>query len=101
MEDVSTIDEIDSLTVLELKQILTANFIDYKGCVEKKELIDKVKMLYESREKNKERLQGWLISFSISVSNVPWYIYVSRNSFFKVGITKNSYKIQKKEKEFR
>ncbi|XP_066921166.1 E3 ubiquitin-protein ligase RNF34-like [Clytia hemisphaerica] len=57
MEDVSTIHEINSLTVLELKQILTANFIDYKGCVEKKELIDKVKMLYESREKNKARVQ--------------------------------------------
>ena len=55
MEDVSTVDEIVGLTVLELKQILTANFIDYKGCVEKKELIDKVTMLYESIQKNKAR----------------------------------------------
>jgi len=58
MEDVSNADEIANLTVLELKQILTANFIDYKGCVEKKELIDKVTMLYESIQKNKESEEG-------------------------------------------
>lgn len=60
MEDVSNVEEITSLSVTELKQILTANFINYKGCVEKKELIDKVTMLFKSVEENKKR-QGWYL----------------------------------------
>ena len=55
MEDVSSVEEITTLSVTELKQILTANFINYKGCVEKKELIDKVTMLFKSVEENKKR----------------------------------------------
>ena len=55
MEDVSTVDEISSLSVTELKQILTANFINYKGCVEKTELTEKVTMLFNSIQENKKR----------------------------------------------
>ena len=55
MEDVSNVEEIGTLSVTELKQILTANFINYKGCVEKKELVDKVIMLFRSIEENKKR----------------------------------------------
>ena len=62
MEQIRDEQDIQVLSVLELKQILTANFIDYRGCCEKKELIDKVKMLYHSErktEKGKPSLSGW------------------------------------------
>ena len=44
---------IEDLTVRELKEILVANFVDYKGCVEKTELIDKVRRLYHDRQNEK------------------------------------------------
>jgi len=54
VEDIKSESDIAMLTVVELKQILTANFIDYRGCCEKRELIEKVKMLYSSEKKNEE-----------------------------------------------
>lgn len=50
---------IEDLSVRELKEILLANFVDYKGCVEKSELIDKVRRLY--RDRQNEKIKG--ISF--------------------------------------
>jgi hypothetical protein len=47
---------IEDLTVRELKEILAANFVDYKGCVEKNELIDKVRRLY--RDRQNEKIKG-------------------------------------------
>lgn len=53
VEDISMEEDINSLSVLELKQILAANFIDYRGCCEKTELISKVTMLYQSQQAEK------------------------------------------------
>ncbi|CAF1499010.1 unnamed protein product [Rotaria sp. Silwood1] len=44
---------IEDLSVRELKEILVANFVDYKGCVEKTELIEKVRRLYRDRQNEK------------------------------------------------
>ncbi|CAF3698093.1 unnamed protein product [Adineta steineri] len=44
---------IEDLSVRELKEILVANFVDYKGCVEKNELIEKVRRLYRDRQNEK------------------------------------------------
>lgn len=38
--------ELESLTVKELKSILVINRIDYKGCCEKHELLERVKRLW-------------------------------------------------------
>ena len=46
--------EIDVLPVRQLKIILRRNCIDYKGCIEKDELKDRVKRLWKAREKEKE-----------------------------------------------
>ena len=39
----------------ELKEILAANFVDFKGCVEKNELIEKVRRLYRDRQNEKAK----------------------------------------------
>ncbi|XP_065663214.1 E3 ubiquitin-protein ligase RNF34 isoform X2 [Hydra vulgaris] len=52
MDDIKDENEINNLSVIELKQVLKANFIDYRGCCEKKELMDKVIMLYKSQKKD-------------------------------------------------
>lgn len=38
--------DLDTLTVKELKQILMLNRVDFKGCCEKTELLDRVKRLW-------------------------------------------------------
>ncbi|CAF1232952.1 unnamed protein product [Adineta steineri] len=42
-------ENIEDLNIRELKEILAANFVDFKGCVEKGELIEKVRRLYRDR----------------------------------------------------
>lgn len=54
---------IEDLTVRELKEILVANFVDYKGCVEKNELIEKVRRLY--RDRQNEKIKGKFRSIKI------------------------------------
>ena len=39
----------------ELKHILTANFVDYKGCCEKKELLERVRTLWNSKQTNSKK----------------------------------------------
>ena len=50
ISDLSKIDDIADLTVRQLKEILVLNFIDYKGCVERWELEERVRRLYSQKE---------------------------------------------------
>ncbi|XP_063964789.1 E3 ubiquitin-protein ligase RNF34-like [Lytechinus pictus] len=55
LSDVETVEGIDSLSIKQLKEILTANFVNYKGCVERYELQDRVKRLYEEKQHRKRK----------------------------------------------
>lgn len=45
--------DIESLSIKQIKEILACNFVEYKGCCERKELLDKLKRLYQSFQENK------------------------------------------------
>ncbi len=47
--------EIETLTIKQLKEILAGSFVDYKGCVEKFELVERVKRLWHDAQKNQIR----------------------------------------------
>ena len=53
LSDLSREEDIENLTIKQIKEILACNFVDYKGCCEKKELVDKAKRLYASYLDNK------------------------------------------------
>ncbi|XP_065831604.1 E3 ubiquitin-protein ligase rififylin-like [Oscarella lobularis] len=57
LNDLSSKDDICSLTVRQLKEILVNNYVDYKGCVEKHELISRVEKLFESKIIEEARLR--------------------------------------------
>ena len=57
LKDVKDESSIEDLTIRQLKEILTANFVDYKGCCEKRELIDRVRRLYQDSQKNQQKGQ--------------------------------------------
>jgi len=59
LSDIKAEAEIESLTIKQIKEILSCNFVDYKGCCEKKELVEKTKRLYASYQENK-RLESEL-----------------------------------------
>ena len=50
MENWEDSNEIKKLSVKELKSLLDENFVDYKGCCEKDELIQRALMLWQSKK---------------------------------------------------
>lgn len=53
--DINSIEDIDNLTVKDMKALLFRSFVDYKGCVEKDELKNKVVMLWKEHKANEEK----------------------------------------------
>ncbi|CAF0799596.1 unnamed protein product [Rotaria sp. Silwood1] len=60
LSEINNEENIEDFSIRELKELLAANFVDFKGCIEKSELIDKVRRLYRDRqnEKNKAKELG-------------------------------------------
>ncbi|CAF4564259.1 unnamed protein product, partial [Rotaria sp. Silwood2] len=54
LNDVSSLQSINDLTIRQLKDILKQNFVSTTGCVEKKELINKVELLFRDHQQQKE-----------------------------------------------
>ena len=53
IEDLQDESQIDLLSVRQLKRILLQNCIDYHGCVEKQELMDRVHRLWQEKAEQK------------------------------------------------
>ncbi|KAG8597702.1 hypothetical protein GDO81_002366 [Engystomops pustulosus] len=58
LSDLSTEDEIEGLTIRQLKEILARNFVNYSGCCEKWELVEKVSRLYRENEENRKSMES-------------------------------------------
>lgn len=52
LSDISSLEDIEGLSVRQLKEILACNFVNYSGCCEKWELVEKVSRLYRESEEN-------------------------------------------------
>ncbi|XP_029570257.1 E3 ubiquitin-protein ligase rififylin isoform X2 [Salmo trutta] len=50
LSDLATEDDIEALSVRQLKEILARNFVNYKGCCEKWELMERVTRLYHDQK---------------------------------------------------
>ncbi|KAL3056866.1 hypothetical protein OYC64_007361 [Pagothenia borchgrevinki] len=50
LSDLSSVDDIEALSVRQLKEILARNFVNYKGCCEKWELMERVVRLYQDQQ---------------------------------------------------
>ncbi|KAH3870820.1 E3 ubiquitin-protein ligase RNF34-like isoform X1 [Dreissena polymorpha] len=58
LEHVKSEDQIDELSNRCLKRLLVNNFVDFKGCRERQELVVRVKQLWKSNEINKQRAEA-------------------------------------------
>ena len=54
--DLESENQIDELSIKQLKVILKKNCIDFKGCVEKQELTERVKRLWLAKIKEKGKV---------------------------------------------
>ncbi|XP_030008259.1 E3 ubiquitin-protein ligase rififylin [Sphaeramia orbicularis] len=50
LSDLSCLEDIEDLSVRQLKEILARNFVNYKGCCEKWELMERVRRLYQDQQ---------------------------------------------------
>nr|XP_046246046.1 E3 ubiquitin-protein ligase rififylin isoform X2 [Scatophagus argus] len=50
LSDLSCLEDVEALSVRQLKEILARNFVDYKGCCEKWELMERVRRLYQDQQ---------------------------------------------------
>lgn len=50
LSDLTSVQDIDALSVRQLKEILARNFVNYKGCCEKWELMERVTRLYKEKD---------------------------------------------------
>lgn len=50
LSDLRAAEDIEDLSVRQLKEILARNFVDYKGCCEKWELMERVKRLFQDQK---------------------------------------------------
>ncbi|KAM9210478.1 E3 ubiquitin-protein ligase rififylin isoform 4-T5 [Dugong dugon] len=50
LSDLTNVEDIEALTVRQLKEILARNFVNYKGCCEKWELMERVTWLYKDQK---------------------------------------------------
>ncbi|XP_026477549.1 E3 ubiquitin-protein ligase RNF34-like [Ctenocephalides felis] len=54
--DITDINDLDDLSVKQLKELLIANRVDFKGCCEKNELLERVNRLWREYSQNREKL---------------------------------------------
>ncbi|KAM4578969.1 E3 ubiquitin-protein ligase RNF34-like isoform 1-T1 [Fundulus diaphanus] len=59
LSDISSVRDIKGLSVRQLKEILARNFVNYSGCCEKWELVERVSRLYREKEKNSKSLMAF------------------------------------------
>ncbi|XP_064793550.1 E3 ubiquitin-protein ligase RNF34a isoform X4 [Oncorhynchus masou masou] len=58
LSDISSLRDIEGLSVRQLKEILARNFVNYSGCCEKWELVERVSRLYRETEENMKSLEN-------------------------------------------
>ncbi|KAM4745967.1 E3 ubiquitin-protein ligase RNF34-like isoform 2-T2 [Anableps anableps] len=59
LSDISSVRDIKGLSVRQLKEILARNFVNYSGCCEKWELVERVNRLYREKERNTKTLMAF------------------------------------------
>lgn len=63
LSDFESADDLTNLTSKQLKQLLTLNRVDFKGCIEKTELLDKAKRLWTDNYEQKKGDSMYILKF--------------------------------------
>lgn len=53
LDDIVKINDIENLSIRQLKELLVNSYVDYKGCCERQELVEHVRRLWIEHMRNK------------------------------------------------
>ncbi|OWR52105.1 E3 ubiquitin-protein ligase rififylin [Danaus plexippus plexippus] len=59
--------DLDTLNVKQLKELLMRNRVEYKGCLERNDLLDRAKMLWKDHDKYKDEIDNLPIEDSCKI----------------------------------
>lgn len=54
LSDIKKASELEYLSVKQLKSLLSTNRVDYKGCIERQELLNRVSRLWQEYKQSRE-----------------------------------------------
>ncbi|XP_051269231.1 E3 ubiquitin-protein ligase RNF34 isoform X1 [Dicentrarchus labrax] len=69
LSDLDNEEAIENLSVRQLKEILARNFVNYSGCCEKWELLERVHRLYRENQQNRKSMEN--VSITAVVAYPP------------------------------
>uniref|UniRef100_A0A8C6UZ76 Ring finger protein 34a n=1 Tax=Neogobius melanostomus TaxID=47308 RepID=A0A8C6UZ76_9GOBI len=75
LSDISSLRDIEGLSVRQLKEILARNFVNYSGCCEKWELVERVSRLYRETEENRKSMENVSSNVTTDGEKSPLTIY--------------------------
>ncbi|XP_034402329.1 E3 ubiquitin-protein ligase RNF34 isoform X2 [Cyclopterus lumpus] len=75
LSDLDNEEAIENLSVRQLKEILARNFVNYSGCCEKWELLERVHRLYRENEQNRKSM----VDVSITADGVKAQLAADEN----------------------
>lgn len=67
LSDFGSAEDISTLSSKQLKELLALNRVDYKGCIERSELLERAKRLWNDNEKKKAGTKSCILNISISL----------------------------------
>ncbi|XP_031172851.1 E3 ubiquitin-protein ligase RNF34a isoform X1 [Sander lucioperca] len=71
LSDVSSLRDVEDLSVRQLKEILARNFVNYSGCCEKWELVERVGRLYRETQDNRRSRENVSSTVTSDVAPPP------------------------------
>ncbi|KAL0979500.1 hypothetical protein UPYG_G00185900 [Umbra pygmaea] len=74
LTDISSLRDIEDLSIRQLKEILARNFVNYSGCCEKWELVERVSRLYRETEENRKSMENVSTAITAVMALPPPYI---------------------------
>ncbi|KAK3566112.1 hypothetical protein QTP86_026029 [Hemibagrus guttatus] len=77
LSDLSCVDDVEQLTVRQLKEILARNFVNFSGCCEKWELVERVRRLYTEKRDNRKSMEN--VSHAVSTDGGSARLAVDEN----------------------
>lgn len=58
LSDINALSELERLSVKQLKNLLSTNRVDYKGCIERYELLDRASRLWEEHRQSRTKMEN-------------------------------------------
>ncbi|XP_012671340.2 E3 ubiquitin-protein ligase RNF34a isoform X2 [Clupea harengus] len=77
LSDLSSLEDVERLTVRQLKEILVRNFVSFSGCCEKWELVERVRRLYRENEENRKSMEN--VNSAITADGVQSLLVTDEN----------------------